>query len=195
MEEARRLLDVAAGTKLELPISFALFYGLRHSEALGLRWGSFDFQQNIMAIDHTVHFVQTGAKYELVERDELKRRASARRFPLAEMAKQLLLETKQRRFGDREPNPKAYICVDEAGQLLRPNYISQGFKRLLKKAGLREIRFHDRHASANLLITGGLSMVQVQHWLWHSSIFTTIDMYSHLTFDDKFDCMETLKKT
>ena len=38
-------------------------------------------------------------------------------------------------------------------------------------------------------------MVQVQHWLGHSSISTTIDMYSHLTYEDKFDCMDTLKKT
>ena len=91
---------------------------------------------------------------------------------------------------------QAYICTDENGQILRPNYLSQGFKKLLKKHGLREIRFHDlRHTSANLLITNGLSMVQVQHWMGHSSISTTIDMYSHLTYEDKRDCMETLKKS
>lgn len=196
LDEANQLLELAAGTKLELPIFFALFYGLRRSEVLGLRWGSFDFQQNTMDVNHTVHFVQTGSRYELVERNKPKRKASARRFPLAEPAKQLLLAAKQRQFGDGEPDPKAYLCVDETGQLLRPNYLSQGFKKLLKKHGLREIRFHDlRHTSANLLITSGLPIVQVQHWLGHSSISTTIDMYSHLTFDDKFDCMETLKKT
>lgn len=196
LEEAQRLLETAAGTKLELPIFFALFYGLRRSEVLGLRWSSFDFEQNLMDIGHTVHFVQIDGKYELVERDELKRKASARRFPLAEPAKKLLLDAKRKRFGEGEPDPDAYICVDEEGQLLRPNYITQGFKKLLKKAGLREIRFHDlRHTSANLLITGGLPLVQVQHWLGHSSISTTVDLYSHLVFDDKFDCMETLKKT
>ena len=146
LEEANQLLKAAAGTKLELPIFFALFYGLRRSEVLGLRWGSFDFQQNTMDVNHTVHFVQTGPKYELVERDELKRKASARRFPLAESAKQLLMAAKQKQFGAGDPDPKAYICVDETGRLLRPNYISQGFKKFLKKAGLREICFHDlRH--------------------------------------------------
>lgn len=196
LEEANQLLKAAADTKLELPIFFALFYGLRRSEVLGLRWGSFDFQQNTIDVNHTVHFVQTGSGYELVERNEPKRKASARRFPLAGPARQLLLAAKQRRFGDSDPDPKTYVCVDETGQLFRPNYLSQGFKKLLKKNGLREIRFHDlRHTSANLLISSGLPIVQVQHWMGHSSISTTIDMYSHLTFDDKLDCMEALKKT
>ena len=196
LEEANLLLKVAAGTKLELPISLALFYGLRRSEILGLRWGAINFEQNFMDINHTVHFVQTDGKYELVERNELKRKASARRFPLVEQARERLLAEMEVRYGNSRPDPGAYICVDESGQLLRPNYLSQGFKKLLKKHCLREIRFHDlRHTSANLLITSGLPMVQVQHWLGHSSISTTIDMYSHLTYEDKTDCMETLKKS
>lgn len=85
--------------------------------------------------------------------------------------------------------------MDERGQLLRPDYLIQGFQKLLKKHHLREIRFHDlRHPSANLLITSEISLVQVQHWLGHSSISTTVDMYSHLTYQDRFDCMSTLKK-
>lgn len=196
IEEANQLLKAVTGTKLELPVFFALFYGLRRSEVLGLRWGAFDFEHNLMDIEHTVHFVQIDGKYELVERDELKRKASSRRFPLLEQVKQRLLREKWRRYGDSEPDPTDYICVDECGQLLRPNYLTQGFQKLLKKHRLREIRFHDlRHTSANLLITSGISLVQVQHWLGHSSISTTVDMYSHLTYQDKFDCMATLKKT
>lgn len=196
LDEANQLLKVAAGTKLELQIFFALFYGLRRSEILGLRWGAIDFEQSLMDINHTVHFVQTDGKYQLVERDELKRKASSRRFPLVEQARERLLVEKERRYGDAPPAREDYICVDEAGQLLRPNYLSQGFKKLLKKHNLREIRFHDlRHTSANLLIINGLPLAHVQHWLGHSSISTTIDMYSHLTYEDKIDCMETLKKS
>lgn len=91
IEEANQLLKTVTGTKLELPVFFALFYGLRHSEVLGLRWGAFDFEHNLMDIEHTVHFVQIDGKYELVERDELKRKASSRRFPLLEQVKQRLL--------------------------------------------------------------------------------------------------------
>lgn len=196
LEEAKQLLKAAEGTKLELPIFFALFYGLRRSEVLGLRWGAVGFTQDTMNINHTVHFNSIDGKYQLIERDQLKRNASARRFPLVDVAKDYLLAEKQRRYGGMEPDPDDYICVDEQDQVLRPNYVTQGFKKLLRKSELREIRFHDlRHTSANLLITSGLSMVQVQHWLGHSSISTTIDMYSHLTYEDKFDCMDTLKKT
>lgn len=196
LEEANQLLEAVSGTKLELPIFFALFYGLRRSEILGLRWGAIDFEQNLLDINHTVHFIQVDGKYELVERDELKRKASSRRFPLVAQARERLIVDKERRYGDAPPVPEDYICVDEAGRLLRPNYLSQSFKKLLKKHHLREIRFHDlRHTSANLLIINGLPLAHVQHWLGHSSISTTIDMYSHLTYEDKIDCMETLKKS
>lgn len=157
-------------------------------------WGAFDFEHDLMDIKHTVYFIQIDVKYELVERDELKRKASSRRFPLLEQVKERLLREKWCRYGDSEPDPTDYICVDECGQLLRPNYLTQGFQKPLKKHHLREIRFHDlRHTSANLLITSGISLVQVQHWLGHSSISTAVNMCSHLTYQDKFDCMATLK--
>lgn len=55
------------------------------------------------------------------------------------------------------------------------------FKRILKKAGLREIRIHDmRHTFASFLLTQGESPVYVKEQLGHHSIQMTVDIYGHL---------------
>lgn len=42
-----------------------------------------------------------------------------------------------------------YVCVDEMGKLLRPNYVTEHFGWVIRKYGLRKIRFHDlRHTYA-----------------------------------------------
>ncbi len=54
-------------------------------------------------------------------------------------------------------------------------------KRILRKAGLRDIRFHDiRHTYASLLLSDGQSPVYVKEQLGHSSIQITVDIYGHL---------------
>jgi integrase len=50
------------------------------------------------------------------------------------------------------------------------------FKRLLEKAGLRDIRVHDlRHTFASLLLQQGESVVYVKDQLGHASIQLTVD--------------------
>ena len=58
---------------------------------------------------------------------------------------------------------------------------STEFYGLLKKAGLRQVRFHDlRHSYASLLLQQGKSPVYVKEQLGHSSIQITVDCYGHL---------------
>ncbi|MBQ8404995.1 MAG: tyrosine-type recombinase/integrase family protein [Clostridia bacterium] len=44
-DDIQDLFEAAKGTKLELPIVLAAFYGLRRSEVLGLKWDAIDFQR------------------------------------------------------------------------------------------------------------------------------------------------------
>ncbi len=67
------------------------------------------------------------------------------------------------------------------GQYMEQNYIRWVFKRLLSKAGLREIRVHDiRHTTASLLLSDGVSPVYVKEQLGHTSIQMTVDIYGQL---------------
>ena len=81
-----------------------------------------------------------------------------------------------------------YICVDEMGNLIKPNSITDGFSRILQKNSLRKIRFHDlRHSCASLLLAGGVPMKQIQEWLGHSDFSTTANIYAHLDYNSKLN--------
>jgi len=55
------------------------------------------------------------------------------------------------------------------------------FYRLLTKAKLRKVRFHDpRHTFAPLLLQQGERLVYVKEQMGHSSIQVTVDLYGHL---------------
>lgn len=55
------------------------------------------------------------------------------------------------------------------------------FKRLVKRAGLPPMRFHDlRHSAATILLTMGVHPKVVQELLGHSQISMTMDTYSHV---------------
>ena len=67
------------------------------------------------------------------------------------------------------------------GKPIEQNHIRRVFKRVLVKAGIREMRLHDiRHTFASLLLSRGESPVYVKEQLGHSSIQMTVDIYGHL---------------
>ena len=72
------------------------------------------------------------------------------------------------------------------GGLIKPNFITQHFDLLLKKQGLKKIRFHDlRHSCASLLYANGVPLKDIQEWLGHSDIGTTSNIYTHLDYSNK----------
>lgn len=79
-----------------------------------------------------------------------------------------------------------YIYVNDLGEPIRPNYVSQHFKLVLKNNNLREITFHElRHTCASLLLKSGISMKDIQAWLGHSNYNTTANIYAHLESSSK----------
>lgn len=69
---------------------------------------------------------------------------------------------------------------------LNSHYLTEAFATLLKKHGLRKIRYHDlRHSCASLLLANGVPMKQIQEWLGHSDFSTTANVYAHLECNSK----------
>ena len=52
--ELDALFKAVKGTNLELGVILAAFYGLRRSEACGLKWSAIDFTRKTITISHTV---------------------------------------------------------------------------------------------------------------------------------------------
>ena len=72
------------------------------------------------------------------------------------------------------------------GKLITPNYVTNHFKKVLDKSGLKHIRFHDlRHSCASLMLANGVSMKEIQEWLGHSTYNVTANLYSHLDYSSK----------
>ena len=86
-----------------------------------------------------------------------------------------------------------YVCVDEMGNIIRPNYLTTSFQVLLEKNGMRKIRFHDlRHTCASLLLKNGVPMKQIQEWLGHSDFSTTANIYAHLDYNSKLNSADAM---
>mgnify|MGYP005764655083 FL=1 len=193
-EEALECMRLAKGTKLELAVFFGLFYGLRRSEIVGLKWQNFDFDRNTFTIAHTVTTYRKRGKGKIsaYAKDKTKNKSSMRTLPLVPLFREKLLDLKEKQQYERElfkksynPDYIGYVYVDELGNLIRPDYISTEFPKFLRRNGLRKIRFHDtRHSCASLLLRNGVSMKEIQAWLGHSDYGTTANLYAHLDMED-----------
>ena len=152
-DEVNALFEAAKGSKLEFPILFGAFYGLRRSEAIGLKWDAIDFDQNTITIRHTVTSCDLDGKRVLVASDTTKTKSSMRTLPLVPFMRERLLTLKEEQQENRRLCGRSYIkeyleyvCVNEIGDLIKPHYVTESFPKLLKANGMRQIRYHDlRH--------------------------------------------------
>ena len=199
-DEVNALFEAAKGTKLELPILFGAFYGLRRSEAIGLKWDAIDFEQNTITIRHTVTSCDLDGKRVLVASDTTKTKSSMRTLPLVPFMRERLLALKEEQQENRRLCGRSYIkdyigyvCVNEIGDLIKPHYVTESFPKLLKANGLRHIRYHDlRHSCASLLLANGVPMKQIQEWLGHSDFSTTANIYAHLDYSSKLTSADAM---
>lgn len=201
-DEMQALFEAAKDTLLEIPIFLGAFYGLRRSEALGLKWDAIDFQNGTITIRHTVTSCTIDGKHVQVAKDTTKTKSSMRTFPLVPVFKEKLLKMKEQQAEYRRLCGKCYdnryleyICVDEMGTLISPHYLTAAFPKLLDKNELRRIRYHDlRHSCASLLLANGVPMKQIQEWLGHSDFSTTANVYAHLDYNSKLSSADAMAK-
>lgn len=199
-DEMNALFTVSKGTKLEIPILLGAFYGLRRSEAIGLKWDAIDFEHDTLTIRHTVTSCELDGKITLVASDTTKTKSSMRTLPLVSFVKERLLRLREEQAENRTLCGRSYIkdyleyvCVNEIGDLIKPHYVTESFRKLLRTNELREIRFHDlRHSCASLLLANGVSMKQIQEWLGHSDFSTTANIYAHLDYSSKLTSADAM---
>jgi integrase len=70
------------------------------------------------------------------------------------------------------------------GRPIDPRNFLRYFKKVLKLAGLPDIRLHDaRHTFATMMLELGESPKTVQTILGHSRVAITLDIYSHVSLE------------
>jgi len=179
--EAKDILALFDGHVLYPLIAVTMYYGLRRSESLGLRWQAIDFDKSTISINHTVVKNLT-----IVASDSTKTAGSRRTYPLIDDVREVLLARKAEIEKNRQSFGAAYKESDYVftwpdGSLMRPDYITRAFQRVLAKAGCPHMRFHDlRHSTASILYEKGWALKDIQMWLRHSDISVTADIYTHV---------------
>lgn len=180
-EEAMHFLEVSKDHTLYPLFHTTLFYGLRRSEALGLKWNAVDFSKKTLKIKHKV---TRGTKVNRV--DGTKTEASRQSYPLdstqIEMFKKLKEKEQQYKelFGSGY-NENDYIFKHEDGTLFFPDYPTKAFNKIKKKHPElpQGVTFHGlRKSCASILIHKGYDIKRIQKWMRHTDPETTLKIYA-----------------
>ena len=187
-EELLTLLHLVRGDVIYPAILLAGAMGLRRSEALGVRWSRIDWEKRTVLLDTKIVEYRENGKKQVEPVEEMKNKSSRRTLPLPDPVVEMLQVQKEHREvyrkmfqGSYNAQYLDYVCVNQLGELLRPSYVTDHFRELLEKYGLRHIRFHDlRHTFASLLINQDVPLINVSNFLGHSDLSTTANIYAHL---------------
>jgi len=91
------------------------------------------------------------------------------------------MPTARKTLGDRYVNLDLVFCQPSGKPLHAHNIVKRDFRKILKRAKLPPIRFHDlRHCHATLLLLRGMHPKIVQERLGHAAVGITLDTYSHV---------------
>ena len=200
-EEMQKMFEALRGTKLELPVLVAAFYGFRRGEVLGLKWDAIDFERGTISVIRTVTTITVDGKQTEIEQQSAKTKSSLRTLPLIGSFREYFLQVKEAQELNKQVCGNCYnheydgfVFVDELGERMRANYLTSAFPKFLESHGLRRMRFHDlRHSCASLLLANGVPLKHIQEWLGHSDFTTTANIYAHLDYKSKITSAQAME--
>lgn len=158
VEQVQQLLAFVHGNVLETVVLLAVLFGLRLSEALGLRWRDVDLTHRQITLRGQIPCdLPKDAKIvphlePLKDRDE----GETRSFPITEEAMPIFLRLKQEQADQRRlcklGGVKYYdndlvVCKPDSSPYLQKR-ISAKFNGFMRSTGMPKIRFHDLRGTA-----------------------------------------------
>jgi integrase len=182
-DQARTLLQTVHGDRLEALIVIALATGMRKGELQALRWQDIDVNAGIAQVTRTLKITPEGRRF-----GRAKTRYSRRTIALPAVAREaleahLMRQHEERSLLDDGWQDHDLVFCNENGERLPTSRLDAvgWYGRLLKRAGLPPIRFHDlRHTAATLLLARGVNVKVVSELLGHSSVAVTFSLYGHV---------------
>lgn len=183
-EEINLLLDdvLSGDSDIKLCVLLMACYGMRRGECLGLKYS--DIGGNILSIRRTSQFVNnefmtTDCKTEKSQRDIL---LMPEHIPI--------IENYHR---NRQKNLDGFLMRKENGRRITQNTLQREYKILLNRLELPNVRIHDlRHSYATMMMRSGVNPKIVSTVLGHSTIGTTMDLYSHADISMQEACLNVI---
>ena len=161
-----------------ITIAIGYYTGMRIAEIVALNREDIDFDNNTIDINKQLMYSSRATKNYTV-RDMLKTSKSRNKIPLAYELKKILLEY-------IEKNPYDPICSNKGKHF---NITNLG-KKIKNEYGFT---FHDlRHTFASTMYANNIDVKTTQELLRHSSVSTTLNVYTHLEKDKKLDVINNV---
>ncbi len=192
-DQSRLLLKHAEPSKYYRLYVMALYLGMRKGEALGLPWNAVDLEQGTLKVEAALRLV---GKLQL---DTPKSGQSRRQLVLPLPALRALKDERDRQAMQRSRAGNDWeewglVFTRPTGKPLNQRDVSRDFKKILKAAGLPDMRFHDlRHSCASLLHAEGVSDRVIMEILGHSNITVTMNTYTHVASEMQRDAAKRLE--
>jgi integrase len=180
-EEARVLLAAAETDRLAALYRLALTLGLRRGELLGLRWGDMDLDAGRLRVTRTLQRVNGAIVSKEPKTERSRRTLSLGPAVVAALRAHRDRQAWERRAAGARWRESGHVFTTTIGTTIDPDRLNKHYKALLKRADLRDRRFHDlRHTAATLMLRDGLPVHEVSAVLGHSQTSTTLNVYSHV---------------
>ena len=86
-----------------------------------------------------------------------------------------------------------YVFPSPKGGPISPDSVNNMLKRVLARAGIPKVRFHDlRHTFATIALQNGVDIKTVSGMLGHFSAGFTLDTYAHVTTAAQKEAAQTM---
>ncbi|MFC1977794.1 tyrosine recombinase XerC [Chloroflexota bacterium] len=181
-EDVQLIIDKASDTPYFTPFYTKVYTGLRRGELLGLRWCDVDLDKATLSVIQTLQ--QLRSRQYIFKEPKSKR--SQRQIDLSPSLVIYLWDHKIRQEQQKKelgitPSPTDLVFSHPDGRPLRPNSVTRAFKNIARSLSLQDISLHGlRHAHATIMLQQNIHPKIVQERLGHSTISTTLDIYSHV---------------
>ena len=180
-EQARALLEAVRDTREEGLYTLALFTGMREGELLGLRWRDVDLAAGQLTIQMALKNVNNQRWLGKPKTEAGRRTIVLSPTVIAALRAHRTRQLQERlTAGDEWQDNDIVFCTHSGGHIAGSN-LRMAHMRLLKRAQLPYIRFHDlRHTAATLLLLQGVPVKVVSEMLGHATVSITMNLYMHV---------------
>jgi len=181
-EQVKIFLTTAENEPCYAAFVVAFGTGLRCGELLGLRWKDVNFKAKVITVNQSaVVTAKAGILLKAPKTAKGRRTVLLPEEAIKELKKHRLAQAKSRLRWGEAYHDNDLVFPNDDGSPMNQRKINYSFHRILKKAGLPLIRFHDiRHTHATLLLQAGENMRVVADRLGHAAVGTTLKTYTHI---------------
>ena len=196
-EELKEFLKLAQTATLSyfFPLVHLMSYtGLRQGEALALKWSDINFENKKITVDKTATRIKEKQTLQTPKTKNSKRVISIDPATLSILKSwkkdQIKIYFKNGKHFEGDDN---FIFTNERADWVHIHNFIPYFKRFVTDHGLKPITPHGlRHTHASLLFSAGVEPKNISDRLGHSTVQITLDLYTHITEEQRTDTVEKL---